>query len=252
MTLSFLHRYDPRCKLALTAAFCLFFFLPQPPWLLAAGLLLVALAVLLSLGFRQLLRPLRTIAALLALILLLTPPFHPGGAVYLKLGRAVLLSSQGLLEAVRLALRFTGLTLVFYALVRTTDPEDLILALRAYGLPFSAGMVIGVALQYIPGLKALYAQVQDAHRLRLAQGAGERTSGWRGLRRLLPLLTSVLILSVRRIPGRAMALELRGGGRGGKRTSLRRLPGGAPLARDWAITALVTALLAASVLLFHL
>jgi energy-coupling factor transport system permease protein len=241
-----LHRFDPRCKLPLAVLFTALFFLPLPLPLLGAYLGIVALAIWLSLGFRELLRPLRTIAPLLLLILLLTPPFHRGGQVYLRLGGLTLLSAAGVLEAARLALRFTGITFTFFGLLRSTDPADLILALRAFGLPFAAGLAVSVAMQYVPGLKGLYDQVQDAHRLRRAQNSAPAPKGLRALGGMLPLLTSVLILSIRRIPALAMALELRGVGLKTPRTSLRRLPGGRRLAAGVTAAVLVGAATAAA------
>ena len=223
---SFLHRFDPRCKLLLCLLLTVLLFLPTGLPALGACLMLASLAIVLALGFRELVRPLRTIAPLLALILLLTPPFHRSGQALLKVGGVVLLSSDGVVEALRLIVRFAGITLCFYALLRTTDPEELILAMRAFGLPFTAGLVLSIALQYIPSLQGLYGQVKDAHRLRLAESSQPPAKGLRAVRAMLPLLTSVLILSVRRIPVLAMALEMRGVGRGNRRTSVRVLPRG--------------------------
>lgn len=211
----------------------------------------MCLAVLLTLGARELLRPLRTIAALLLLVLLLTPPLRPGGQVYIRLGGLILLSADGAREAARLGLRLTGITCTFFALLRSTAPADLILALRAFGLPFGAGLVVSVALQYVPGLKSLYDQVQDAHRLRRAGNAEPPARGLRALPALVPLLTSVLILSIRRIPALAMALELRGVGLKTRRTSLRRLPGGRRLAASVLAAALVAAGATAAAIVFH-
>jgi len=67
----------------------------------------------------------------------------------------------------------------------------------------------------------------------------------------LPVLTSVLILSVRRIPLLAMALETRGLGLRGRRSSYRCLKHGPGLLVDGAVLAGLTGVLAASVLLFH-
>ncbi len=245
-----LHRLDPRCKLPLAVLLTVLFFLPLRLPLLGAYLGAVALAIALCLGFRELLRPLRTIAPLLLLVLLLTPPFHRGGQVYLRLGGLVLLSAEGVLEAARLALRLAGITCTFFALLRSTEPAELILGLRAFGLPFGAGLVVSVALQYVPGLKSLYDQVQDAHRLRRAEEGTQSPAGLRSLGALLPLLTSVLILSIRRIPALAMALELRGVGLRTPRTSLQRLPGGRRLAWGILASALLGAAAVAAAFLF--
>jgi energy-coupling factor transport system permease protein len=256
-----LHRFDPRCKLPLAVLFTVLFFLPLRLPLLAAYLGAVSLTLWLFLGFRELLRPLRTIAPLLLLVLLLTPPFRRGGQVYLSVGGLALLSAVGLREAAVLALRLTGITFTFFALLRSTEAADLILALRAFGLPFAAGLVVSLALQYMPGLRGLYAQVQDAHRLRRAEDsapaargpAAKRPAakGLKAARALIPQLTSVLILSVRRIPVLAMALELRGVGLKTRRTSLRRLPGGRRLAWSLLAALLAGGAAAAVAVLFH-
>ncbi|OHD74755.1 MAG: hypothetical protein A2V99_19505 [Spirochaetes bacterium RBG_16_67_19] len=217
---------DPRCKLPLAVLFTVLFFLPLPLVLLGAYLGALSLAIWLGLGFRELVRPLRTIAPLLLLVLLLTPPFQRGGQAYLRIGGLTLLSADGVREAARLALRLTGVTFAFFVLLRSTAPADLILALRAFGLPFGAGLVVSVALQYVPGLKGLFDQVQDAHRLRRAGNGAPPARGLQVVRSLLPQLTSVLILSIRRIPILAMALEMRGVGRTNRRSSMRRLPQG--------------------------
>ncbi len=240
---------DPRCKLPLAVLFTVLFFLPLPLALLGAYLGALSLAIWLGLGLRELVRPLRTIAPLLLLVLLLTPPFHRGGQAWLRIGGFTLLSADGAREAARLALRLSGVTFAFFALLRSTAPSDLILALRAFGLPFGAGLVVSVALQYVPGLKGLFDQVQDAHRLRRAGDGAPPARGLRALGALLPLLTSVLILSIRRIPALAMALELRGVGLKTRRTSLKRLPGGRRLAASvLAAVLLGAAALAAAVL----
>jgi energy-coupling factor transport system permease protein len=246
-----LHRFDPRCKLPLALLFIVLFFLPLRLPLLAAYLGIVSLALGLFLGFRELLRPLRTIGPLLLLVLLLTPPFYRGGQVYLSLGGFTLLSAEGAREAARLALRLTGITFAFFALLRSTDPADLILALRAFGLPFAAGLVVSVALQYLPGLKSLYEQVQDAHRLRRAENSPPAARGLRAAQALIPQLTSVLILSIRRIPILAMALELRGVGLKTPRTSLRRLPGGRRLAGSILAAVLAGSAVVAAAFIFH-
>jgi len=248
---SALHSFDPRCKLALAVLFTVLFFLPLRLPLLAAYLGAVCLAIGLFLGFRELLRPLRTIAPLLLLVLLLTPPFHRGGQVYLRLGGFPLLSAEGMREAVFLALRLAGITFTFFALLRSTDPADLILALRAFGLPFAAGLVVSVALQYMPGLKSLYEQVQDAHRLRRAEDSPPAAKGLKAARALIPQLTSVLILSIRRIPTLAMALELRGVGLKTRRSSLRKLPGGRLLTISVLVGVLLGGMAVAAAILFH-
>ena len=61
----------------------------------------------------------------------------------------------------------------------------------------------------------------------------------------------MLILSIRRIPALAMALELRGVGLKTRRTSLRRLPGGRRLAASILAAALIGSAAIAAAFLFH-
>jgi energy-coupling factor transporter transmembrane protein EcfT len=191
--------------------------------------------------------------------------------VLISLRGFVLLSVPGLMETLRLIIRFTGITVLFYLFLGTTDQENLILAFRWFGLPFTFSLILGLSLEYIPTILILYNQVQDAHRLRSADeepasdrehsarrtSSGERTRRdrekglFRRLARAIPVLTSVIVLSVRRIPTLAMALECRGVGRKNRRGSYRSLKSGRSLLIDAAIALIIVAALSGSVVLFH-
>jgi energy-coupling factor transport system permease protein len=142
--------------------------------------------------------------------------------------------------------------MVFYLFIGTTNPDELILAFRWFRLPYAVCLVLSLALGYIPTIRTLYDQVRDAHRLRLAEekGGGEGRGLFKRLREAIPTLTSVLILSVRRIPTLAMALECRGVGRKNLRTSFHTLKGGAAALRDGAVAAAGASLLVVSAVLF--
>lgn len=275
----FLHRFDPRAKLLLLLELIVLFFLPLPLGPLAGYLGALAGLTAVAVGPRQALRPVRLLLPILLLVLLLTPPFYREGRILLALRGFPLLTSDGLAEALRLVVRFTGISLALFAFLLSTDPEDLVLSLRWFGLPFSLSLVLSVALQYIPYLAALYAQVQEAHRLRqagappdgappdgtsqaVAPQAGPGQSSVSGARspargfkarlgQQLPVLTSVLILAVRRIPLLAMALETRGLGLRRARSAYRCLKRGSKLVADAAALAGLTAGLVVSVLVFH-
>ena len=256
---SALHRYDPRAKSLLLLAFLVLFFLPIRVGHLGAYLVAVAVLSCVFLGIRNTLRPIRLILPVLVLVLLLTPPFHREGSVLISIRGLTVLTVSGLLLALRLIIRFTGITMAFYLFIGTTDADELILAFRWFRLPYTVSLVLSLALGYIPTIRALYDQVRDAHRLRLAaEGEGADAAGGRPQRRGLfkrvgeavPALTSVLILSVRRIPTLAMALECRGVGRKNPRTSYHTLKRGGAFLQDGVIAAVAVALLVISVVLF--
>jgi energy-coupling factor transport system permease protein len=265
---SAIHRFDPRGKILLLVIILVTFFLPLRIEHLGIHLAAVAALAVTFLGIRNTLRPLRLILPILVLVLILTPPFHREGHVLFSIGNHPILTVAGLLEACRLILRFTGITLIFYLFMGTTDADSLVLAFRWFRLPFSISMVLSIALEYIPTIGRIYDQVRDAHRLRLAGQAAEanqqigssrtrkkrkeQPSGRKAhrLAESIPILTSVLILSVRRIPTLAMALECRGVGRKNRRSSFHSLKTGPSMIRDGMITALIAAGIVASVVLF--
>jgi energy-coupling factor transport system permease protein len=267
------HRYDPRAKIVLLLAFLALFFLPIPIIQLGVYLAVVLLVTGIFLGILNTLHPIRLILPILILVVLLTPPFHRYGPVLVSIRGFTILSLPGLLETLRLIVRFTGITVIFYLFLGTTDQENLILAFRWFGLPFTLSLILGIALEYIPTILMLYNQVQDAHRLRRAgaeeapepareraprqepagraKGRGEARGLFRRLADAIPVLTSVIVLSVRRIPTLAMALECRGVGRKNRRGSYRGLKSGRSLLSDGAIALALVAALTGSLVLFH-
>ncbi len=264
---SLIHRFDPRAKIVLVLLYLVIFFLPLRILHLCPYLVLIALLTVLSLGPAATLRPLRLIFPILLLVLFLTPPFIRQGPALLSIRGFTLVTRAGLLEAGRLIVRFTGISLLFYLFLGTTAPDSLVLALRWFGLPFGVAMVLSVALEYIPYFSALYDRVKEAHSLRfpslnLTADCGASRSGETApkqkprrtlrarLRENLPIFTSVVILSVRRIPTLAMVLESRGVGRRNPRTSLHSLKPGRSMLYDALIAVTAAAALLLSVLLF--
>jgi energy-coupling factor transport system permease protein len=215
-----LHRLDPRAKLILLAVLVLCFILPFRLEVSCAYLAALGMAVGLILGVGELKTSLRAIAPLLIVIAVLTPILRRGGDVLWAPFGAVYLTRDGLREAAGLLIRFAGLTLSFFAVFRSIDPNDLILALRWFGLSYPAALVLVIVLRFIPTMSQVYGNVRDAHALR--SGTGKRN----GFATIIPVLTSVLISAVRGIPSLAMTLESRGFGRANRRTEYRALESG--------------------------
>jgi energy-coupling factor transport system permease protein len=242
---SFLHRFDPRAKLIVLLSGVVFLFLPNTVF--PSFLLTLALAALIagSLGAKELQKPITALLPILFFIVILTPLFRRGGSPLIVIGGVRILATEALRDIVSLSIRFLCITLLFYAVFRSTDPDGLVLALRASGLPYGAALMLIIALRTIPSLSAAYRDVTDAHKLRRA-GAGRED---RGSRAIVPVLTSVLIHAIKGIPLLAMALESRGYGRRGRRTSYAVLKSGRPLALDLAVAALIVAVLILCLLL---
>jgi energy-coupling factor transport system permease protein len=237
---SFLHRFDPRAKLVLLAPVMACFFLPTPLVVSGAYVVLLAAVVAAAFGPSELAVPLRPILPVLILICLLTPPFHPEGQVLLRVYSFPLVTTPGLRATLAMIIRFTGITLAFFAVFRSIELNELMLGLRWFGLPFSLCLLVIIAFRSIPSLGLTYRSVQDAHKLR----AGPPLRGRRRRGRLaafLPILTSVLIQAVKGMPVLAMVLESRGFGRVNPRTSFVELKKGRALSVDLAVSAVVSA-----------
>jgi energy-coupling factor transport system permease protein len=233
---SFLHQTDPRARLLALPGLTACFLVPAEP----LALLCLAAACLavtgMILGRRQLGGLLRGLAPALVFIALLTPPFVRGGAVLVALAGIPLVTTAGVRAALVFLSRLAGIAAVFFAMMRTLRLEELVLALRWFGMPFPAALAITATFRYIPFLAGTWHEVKDAHRLR---GAGTRPG---------PVLTAVMVKAVKTIPALAMALESRGLGRRGPRTSLVVLP---PVWR-FACHALAVAAACASIMLLLL
>jgi len=253
------HLLDPRPKLILLVFFCTAFVLPVPAALLIPHLILIALITALCLGARDLTRPILSIMPILLLILILTPIFFRGGRPLVRLYTWVILSSGGLNETARIFVKFIGITLSFHLFFRTTDLNDLILSLRWFGLPYRLALAVTIAFRYIPDMITTYSNIVGGGSSESAKHNTPQKASTRSrvrvrlitrLRNLLPVLTSVLIYAIKRIPTLSMALEARGFGRKNTRTNYLELKSRKSLLLEFLITFLIVCLLLVPLLMF--
>lgn len=231
---SLLHRLDPRVKLwGMVLSLMLVFLLPGPG--LQALCLFVIHAVLVASGvpWRSLGRLWRDMAVLLALILLLQPFFNPSGDTLIAAG-PVQLTTGGLANAVRLALRAVSIALVVAGLLFTTEHRTLIRALVRLGIPYIWGLTISLALRFLPAIQGLFHAVRDAQ---AARGWIPQGNLFRRLKDYIPILVAVLISTLRMSDDLTLALAARGLETTRQRTTWHELQ---MTARDWAFAAAVT------------
>ncbi len=222
---SFLHKTDPRIKLIFLLFLSIFFFLPLNNVKYYSVVFLIFTAGILTIGFKEIIKPLKAIFPLIFMIILLTPPFHPDGKVYIILFNYPLVTDKGIYESFYLIGRFSGLTLLFYLFLRTTKVEDFTLSLRFFGLPYKAALIISLTLRYLPYAASIYENTADAHKMRLTN-CSKTVSKWNfpaRFKKLLSILASILIQSVKSIPNLAMVLETRGIGRKNKPGKMKEM-----------------------------
>ncbi len=237
---SWLHRLDPRVKLwGVAAGTIVAFLLPDPAVLL---ILLGGLIGLLRAGrvpMPRLRWALRSLLPLTMLILLIQPWFVGEGRELLALG-PLRLTTGGLTTALSFAIRANLLALLALLPLLTTRHDDLVRGLVQLGLPYPWGLTITLALRYIPiaaGLFITIRQAQEARGLDLAHGNLLRRVGL-----YVPILTALVIASVRLSDQLAMAMAVRGLGVG-PRTERRVL---VMTGADWWAALAVAILLSAA------
>ncbi|MFP4343473.1 MAG: energy-coupling factor transporter transmembrane component T family protein [Anaerolineales bacterium] len=239
---SWLHRLDPRVKLAAALLGLITTFLLSS--LLAQALLLAAVVAGLGLTgvpWRRLGWVARRLALPVLLILLLQPLFTPAGRVLWSLG-PVKLTLGGYRGALWLALRALSMAFVASGFLFTTDQRALVQALVCLGVPYTWGLTLSLTLRFLPAIGSLFENVRDAQ---AARGWVPEGGLLRRVREYLPVLVAVIIRTLALSDQLTLALAARGLGAAGRRTVWR-----APRMRpaDW-ITLLLVILAFALLLL---
>ena len=219
---TWLYCLDPRVKLAFVFVASVWVFLwPSPA--VALGVSAVSLALLLLAGVprKRIVSFLRGIVFLLVLVLLLTTLFTGGGSTAWFSVGPLHVTVEGFQHALLLTTRLLALSLAFFFWLSTTDQGEMTRGFVALGMPYEWGLMIALALRYLPILAGLLEQVREAQAARgldLAQrGLVARLRAYR------PILVAVVIGALRHGERLGWALEARALGGAGPRTVFRPL-----------------------------
>lgn len=219
---SWLHAADARVKLALVAGGMLVLLTGNTPGVEAVGLLVI-------LGFHFSARiPLARIGSVLRVLLplslfvaILRAIFSPSGRILAGWGW-IRLTEGGLAGGGALGLRLLAVGLLVFLWLYTTRPSELIQSLVRLGLPYSWGLVLALALRFVPLLQRSYGNILEAQQ---ARGLVlESTRGYRRVQRMMPIFVAVVIGGFRASEQLSLALESRAlGATGVVRTTWRPL-----------------------------
>ena len=219
---SWLHRLDPRPKLAFVVLSSIVLLNFSHPFVSAVFLL----------GIHGILRSGKVPASRLRwawqrmwpitfLILVLWPIFYPQGDEVLWQVWRIRITTQGLWQGLGTALRVDALAFAFLVLLFSTDQTRLVRGLVKLGLPYEWGLTLAIALRYLPTLYGIYTAVSEAQQARgWVIGEG---SFIRRIKSYLPILVAVIVTALRLADNLSMALAARGFQSGTKRTHLREL-----------------------------
>lgn len=231
---SWLHRIDPRVKLAFVALGLVLLLIWANLPLFVAALLLIHMA-LWSAGVSrvQIAVVWRALAPFLILIALLYPIFNREGApVLVELGPLVI-TGRAVLGGIAAALRIAAVSFVFVLWLSTTDQRQLVRSFVRLGLPFSLGMALTIGLRFIPTFAGVFHTVSEAQQ---ARGLVLTGRGFRRLRAMIPILIAALVTVLRMSEQLGWTLASRAFGAPVRRTTLHDL---AMRPLDWIVLLVV-------------
>jgi energy-coupling factor transport system permease protein len=180
-----------------------------------------------------------TLLPVLLIILVMQPLITSGETLLVQIG-PLRITWEGLYAGIIYGLRLAAVTFVMLIPFATTLTPKLVRGMVKLGLPYTLGMTIGLALNYLGTVGNLYITVSDAQQAR----------GWdlsqRGVikraRATVPTLIAVIIASLRLSDTLALGLAARGFGLARPRTiyhDIRMTP------FDWAAAVITTLAFAA-------
>jgi len=220
---TWIRRLDPRTKLLLLAASFAMVLLPESPQVAALATLVVLGQVTLARAWRALL-PIRWLLVALAL-------FSLGVWSWMAHGPTLIfwrLSWESLAFGAANFLKLSTMMVAGLTLLATTPAEELFLGLVKLRLPYAGAFAFALALRWVPEIFATALRVKEAQEARGL--TWEEGNPLNRLKRHLPLLAPIFLLTLRRSQSMAWALEARGFQMSPHRTYLLEIR---MQARDW-------------------
>jgi len=224
------HRLDPRTKLILTLVYIVALFLAKG--FVAYGLMLAVLLTCLLLSKikpKAVMRGLRPVLIIILFTVVLNIFFIKGEKVLFEYG-FIIITQEGLITALFMALRLMMLIVGSFLLTYTTSPialtdglETILSPLKKIRLPIhELSMMMSIALRFIPTLIEETDKIMSAQK---ARGADFETGGLiKRAKAILPLIIPLFISAFRRADELAIAMESRcyHGGEGRTRMKVLR------------------------------
>ena len=133
------------------------------------------------------------------------------------------ISAGGLLFGLGIVIKLLLVMIVSIYLISTTPTEQLLAGLQAIKVPNAIGLMMSMAVRFIPTMSSEVATIKDAQRARGAgssRQAGQRRQPVQGT---LPLFVPMIVTSMRRADTMAMSMVSRGYGFTKERTIMARL-----------------------------
>ncbi|HUU07544.1 MAG TPA: energy-coupling factor transporter transmembrane component T [Thermoplasmata archaeon] len=219
---TFLHRLDPRVKMASVLMLSLLaFILSALACLLVLLTFIFVLLILARSSYRKTAFAMKFVLRFMALIAILWPLFDPSGTpVLIRLG-PVVITEPGIWRGLASAVRVGCLATVWYILIFTTSQRDLVRGLVKLGLRFDFGLSMAIALRYFPTFGTVMDSIIDAQRSRGMEF--EKGNMLVRARKYVAVLGPAIVSALKTADMLALALQSRAYGARRNRTYLREL-----------------------------
>ncbi len=226
---SFIHRLDPRTKIAMMILYIAMTFLVKQIYFLTIPFFYLVLELVLSkISLKYILNSLKPIRFLLIFMFILNLFFTKGEHVWLDLGfwkltgEAVL---QSFFLSVRIILLVAGasmLTLTTSPIALTDGLERLLAPLKIFRFPaHELAMMMTIALRFVPTLMDESEKIRNAQ---MSRGADfESGNVFRRVKSMIPILIPLFVSSFRKADELAIAMESRCYHGGEGRTRMKQL-----------------------------
>ncbi len=227
-TSSILHRLDPRVKFVGTMVYIISLFVASSWIVYALSAVFLAMAIRMSkVPFKFMVKGLKPIMMILAITLFFNLIFTPGDVVFSIW--IIKVTKEGIILAVKMAIRLTFLIIGASVMTLTTTPNQLTDGLESLMRPLNVihvpvheiAMMMSIALRFIP---ILLEETDKIMKAQMARGADFESGGLiQKVKNMVPLLVPLFVSAFRRANDLAMAMEARCYHGGGGRTQMKPL-----------------------------
>ncbi len=236
---TFLHRMDPRVKIAAVLLLSILaFLLSSLYYLLVLLAFIFLLSYLAKATMSRTMFALKFVLRLMVLIVVLWPLFDPSGTPVLASLGPIKITEPAIVRGLTSAVRVGCLATVWYILMFTTSQRDLVRALVKLGLRFDFGLTLAISLRFFPTFISTIDSITDAQRAR-----GMELERGRLLKRsknYVAVLVPAIVSALRTADTLALALQSRAYGARSDRTYLTEIK---MKASDYAALSVVLGLL---------
>jgi energy-coupling factor transport system permease protein len=216
---SWLHKTDPRVKLFFVATALILLLVIKNIYMMVSIVIFVHLLhVSAKMPMDKFKFIWKTLIPISIMISVLWMVFYPEGEVLFQIW-IVKVTLLGFVQGAVLALRIMSMAFVVFSWLFTTEQPDLVRSLVKLKMPFEWGLILTLALRYIPTFQGMYGTISEAQQARGLDTSEEK--GFERVKAMMPIFIAMFISSLRASDQLAKAMDARAFGiKGATRTTL--------------------------------